>query len=75
LKGFNVTVARDGQTGLKAVLARDEILNSALGCTHFISASDINSFIETIREKVEPDLQKPRFIHSMGKTGYKFEPV
>jgi DNA-binding response OmpR family regulator len=58
-----------------SVLTRDEILSSAFGVTHFVSAKNIDGFIKAIREKIEPDLNKPTFIHTIGDIGYKFEPV
>jgi DNA-binding response OmpR family regulator len=70
LKVLNLLVQRRG-----SVLTRDEILISALGRTHFISAKDIDNFIKAIREKIEPDLHEPTFIHTIEDVGYKFEPV
>lgn len=70
LKVLQLFVKRKG-----SVLTRDEILNSALGYTHFITASGIDNFVRAIRQKIEPDLHKPTFIHTMGDVGYKFEPV
>ena len=70
LKVLQLLVDRRG-----SVLTRDEILNSALGSTHFISARDIDNLIGDIRRKIEPNLQKPSFVHTMGGVGYKFEPV
>jgi DNA-binding response OmpR family regulator len=58
-----------------SVLTRDEILSSAFGYAHFISVRGIDSFIKAIREKIETDLTKPRFIYTIGDIGYKFEPV
>lgn len=58
-----------------SVLTRDEILSSALGRTHFISVGSIDNFIKAIREKIEPDLHKPIFVHTIGEIGYKFEAV
>jgi two-component system alkaline phosphatase synthesis response regulator PhoP len=58
-----------------SVLTRDEILSSAFGSAHFISDKNIDVFIRAIREKIETDLTKPRFIHTIGDVGYKFEPV
>ncbi|MBN2019541.1 MAG: response regulator transcription factor [Sedimentisphaerales bacterium] len=58
-----------------SVLTRDEILSSAFGSAHFVSAKNIDGFIKAIREKIEPDLKKPAFIHTIGDIGYKFEPV
>jgi len=58
-----------------SVLTRDEILNTVFGVTYFVSAKNIDGFIKTIREKIEPDLSKPAFIHTIADFGYKFEPV
>jgi len=58
-----------------SVLTRDEILSSAFGCAHFVSAKSIDGFIKTIREKTEYHLHMPVFIHNIGDIGYKFEPV
>lgn len=70
LKVLDLLVKRRG-----SALTRDEILISALGRTHFICAKDIDNFIEAIREKIEPNLHEPTFIHTIGDVGYKFEPV
>ncbi len=69
-KVLHLLVKRQG-----SILTRDEILGSAFGPSHFISAKSIDGFIKTIREKIEPDLHKPTFIHTIGDIGYKFEPV
>jgi len=58
-----------------SVLTRDEILKSAFGFARFVSEKNIDGFIKTIREKIEPDLNKPAYIHTIGNMGYKFEPV
>jgi two-component system alkaline phosphatase synthesis response regulator PhoP len=58
-----------------SVLTRDEILKSAFGFAHFVSEKNINGFIKTIREKIEPDLNKPAYIHTISDIGFKFEPV
>jgi DNA-binding response OmpR family regulator len=58
-----------------SVLTRDEILRSAFGNAHFVSEKNIDGFIKTIREKIEPDLNKTAYIHTISDIGYKFEPV
>jgi DNA-binding response OmpR family regulator len=58
-----------------SVLTCDEILSAAFGFVHFISAKTIDVFVRAIREKIEPDLSKPTFIHTIVDIGYKFEPV
>jgi DNA-binding response OmpR family regulator len=58
-----------------SVLTRAEILASAFGTAHFVREKDIDGFIKTIRGKIEQDLNKPKFIHTIGDIGYKFEMV
>jgi DNA-binding response OmpR family regulator len=58
-----------------SVLTRQEILTSAIGNAHFVSEKNIDGFVKAIREKIEPDLNKPAFIHTIGDIGYKFETV
>ena len=58
-----------------SVLTRDEILNSAFGSAHFVSTKNIDGFIKAIRSKIEPDANRPVFIHTVVDIGYKFEPV
>ena len=41
----------------------------------FVSEKNIDGFVKTIREKIEPDLNKPAFVHTIGDIGYKFEAV
>lgn len=69
-KVLHLLIKRQG-----SVLTRDEILGTAFGFAHFVSAKNIDGFIKTIREKIEPNLNKPTFIHTIGDVGYKFEPV
>ena len=56
------------------VATRDEILNTVWGYSHFISLRDVDRFITTLRNKIEPDPNNPTFIHTVGQIGYKFEP-
>ena len=58
-----------------SVLTREEILTSAIGNAHFVSEKNIDGFVKAIREKIEPDLNKPAFIHTIADIGYKFETV
>jgi len=69
-KVLHLLVKRQG-----SVLTRDEILKSAFGNAHFVSEKNIDGFIKAVREKIEPDLNKPVYIHTIGDLGYKFEPV
>jgi DNA-binding response OmpR family regulator len=58
-----------------SVLTREEILRSAIGNAHFVSEKNIDGFVKTIREKIEPNLNKLAFIHTIADIGYKFETV
>lgn len=58
-----------------SVMTREEILTSAIGNAHFVSIKNIDGFVKAIREKIEPDLNRPAFIHTIGDIGYKFETV
>ena len=58
-----------------SVLTRGEILSTVFGFAYFVSEKNIDGFVKTIREKIEPDLNKPAFVHTIGDIGYKFEAV
>lgn len=54
-------------------LTRDEIRNAVWGYSHFITLRDVDNFINSLREKIEPNPNNPTFIHNVGESGYKFE--
>ncbi len=54
-------------------LTPDEILNTVWGYSHFISLRDVERSVTTLRNKIEPDPNNPRFIHTIKDIGYKFE--
>lgn len=56
-------------------LTRDEILNAVWGYNCFVTSRSIDRFVNTLRNKIEPDLHRPAFIHTIREIGYKFEPV
>lgn len=56
------------------VATRDEIVGTVWGYSHFISLRDVDRFITTLRNKIEPDPDNPTFVHTVGEIGYKFEP-
>jgi len=55
-------------------LTRDEILNLVWGYDSFTGQRSIDRFVTTLRDKIEPDPAKPKFIHTIREIGYKFEP-
>ena len=55
-------------------LMPDEIRTAVWGYSHFITLRDVDNFVAMLRSKIEPDPDKPTFIHDAGESGYKFEP-
>jgi DNA-binding response OmpR family regulator len=53
-------------------LTRDEILNAVWGYNNFVTQRSIDRFVTTLRNKIEPDPHKPKFIQTMRSIGYKF---
>lgn len=54
-------------------LTPDEILNTVWGYSRFVSLRDVDRFVATLRNNIEPDPNNPRFIHTIKDIGYKFE--
>ena len=55
-------------------LTRDEILNVVWGYDCYVGPRSIDRFVTTLRNKIERDPHRPRFIHTIREIGYKFEP-
>jgi len=55
-------------------LTCDEIRNSVWGFSHFITLRDIDSTVTNLKNKIEPNPDKPIFIHTIENIGYRFEP-
>jgi DNA-binding response OmpR family regulator len=55
-------------------LTRDEILNAVWGYDCIVTPRSIDRFVTTLRDKIESDLSKPVFIHTIRQIGYRFEP-
>ena len=56
-------------------LTRDEILNIVWGYNSFSGHRSVDRFVNTLRNKIEPDPHNPTFIHTLREIGYKFEPI
>lgn len=56
-------------------LTRDEILNIVWGYNSFSGHRSVDRFVNTLRNKIEPDPHNPTFIHTLREIGYKFEPT
>lgn len=61
-------VENDGQ-----VLSRTRILEDVWGESADVTTRSIDNFVLRLRKIVEPDPAKPRYIHSVRGTGYRFE--
>ena len=70
-KEFNLLhhfVKRQGRA-----LTRKEILNAVWGYDCFVTGRTIDRFVNSLRQKIEPDPQKPVFITTVREIGYRFE--
>jgi len=63
-------VKREGRA-----LTRDEILDSVWGHEVFVTSRSVDRCINTLRQKIEPDPRRPRFIQTVREIGYRFEGV
>ncbi len=55
------------------VLSRDAILTRVWGPEYLGETELVKQFIYRLRQKIETDPRKPRFIHTVPSTGYFFE--
>jgi DNA-binding response OmpR family regulator len=55
-------------------LTRDEILNTVWGYSHFVTSRNIDRFVTTLRNKIEPDPHRPTYIQTVREIGYRFVP-
>ncbi len=67
-KLLHLFLRRSGDT-----LAKDEILSSVWGHSHFITVRDVDNLVNALRSKIEPDPNTPIYIHTRELTGYRFE--
>lgn len=54
------------------VLSRQEILNKVWGFDYFGTDRTVDNFINKLRQKVEPDIARPRHVLTVRGAGYKF---
>jgi len=55
-------------------LTRDEILNAVWGYDCVVTSRSIDRFVTTLRNKIEPDTDRPVYIQTIRQIGYRFEP-
>ena len=54
-------------------LTRSDIIDNVWGRAIIVSSRSVDRCIATLRSKIEPDLRRPRFIHTIRDVGYRFE--
>ncbi len=58
----------------RRVFNRDQLLDHVWGETEYIDPSTVTVHVRRLREKIEADSSKPRYVHTVWGVGYKFEP-
>ncbi len=58
----------------RRVFTRDQLLDAVWGYTFSGEPSTVTVHVRRLREKVEPDPARPRYIKTVWGTGYKFDP-
>lgn len=53
-------------------LTRNEIMNHVWGRSIIVSGRSVDRCIATLRSKIEPDPQRPTFVHTIRDVGYRF---
>ena len=54
-------------------LTRNDILDAVWGHSVIVSARSVDRCVTTLRAKIEPNPQRPTFIHTIRDIGYRFE--
>ncbi|MDB6154923.1 MAG: OmpR family response regulator [Chthoniobacteraceae bacterium] len=54
-------------------LSRDTIMNRVWGYDCMVTPRSIDRFVNSLRNKIEPDPAQPRFIKTVREFGYKFD--
>ncbi|MHB1847313.1 MAG: winged helix-turn-helix domain-containing protein, partial [Deltaproteobacteria bacterium] len=55
-------------------LTREQIMQAVWGIDYFGTARTVDNFIVRLREKLEDDPGRPRFLQTVRGIGYRFEP-
>ncbi len=55
------------------VLTRDQLLDAVWKETPFVTPRSIDVYVRRLREKIEPDPQRPRYLKTLRGIGYRFE--
>jgi DNA-binding response OmpR family regulator len=54
-------------------LTRSDIIDHVWGRAVIVTSRSVDRCIATLRSKIEPELHRPRFIHTIRDVGYRFE--
>jgi DNA-binding response OmpR family regulator len=60
-------------TNAGRALTRDQILNAVWGFGVFVTRRSVDRCVTTLRNKIEPDPRRPRFIETVREIGYRFQ--
>ena len=55
------------------LLSRDQILDAVWGPGTFVTDRVVDNHVLSLRRKIEPDPQQPRYLISIRGMGYRFE--
>lgn len=55
-------------------LTRAEILRAVWGYNVFVTDRSVDRCVTTLRARIEENPRRPRYIHTVRETGYRFEP-
>jgi len=55
------------------VFTRDQILDAVWRETTFVSPRSVDVYVRKLREKIEDDPERPRYLKTVRGTGYRFE--
>ena len=56
------------------VFTREQLLDQVWDYAYFGDSSTVTVHVRRLREKVEPDPMRPRFVKTVWGVGYKFDP-
>ncbi|HEV2493167.1 MAG TPA: winged helix-turn-helix domain-containing protein [Terriglobia bacterium] len=56
----------------KRIFSRDRLLDAVWGRDHFVTPRTVDVHIRRLREKIEPEPERPRYIQTVRGSGYRF---
>jgi two-component system phosphate regulon response regulator PhoB len=55
------------------VFSRDHLLDAVWGDARFVTPRSVDVYVSRIREKIEADVENPRYLKTVRGAGYRFE--